>query len=337
MPSNHEISNNTLEPQDNQWLELAQNNHETFANNTPEQLCRTEISPKQILGLVDFLDKNGCKDEYQAYEKFISDVPEEDKTKSIEVSFLDSINTDKLKHFGDSSFEHVRLFNGSEKTDDEISPSISGRLYICPSTANMPNLVEKLIESHASRGTDLVLKIAKNMRRNDRIVIYLTGNFHEEINLIKETQNDSPNLFTNCRKNKLWCDISGVEDVYYGEEPQNKAFSYGEDRARIIGEIFALQKEKLITLDDENQLKRIYQLECLKRRVNPFNWGTYIDNDEVGSAADDVLEGFLYPEFQQEPEYLDSCKKVDDWIASNASNAKNDSWLGDNIPEYRGN
>ncbi len=314
--------------------EFLNSNNETYANSLPEQLCQTEIAPKQIVELLDFLDKKECENEYQAYEKFISDVPEEDKTKSIETSFLNDIKDGTLKHFSDRTFEHIRLFNGEEKTDDEISPSVSGRLYICPSVENMRNLVKGIIESHLSQGIDLVCKIAKNMNRNDRIVIYLTGNFDEEVSLIKEIQNDSPELFAGCRKNKLWCDINGFENVYYGEEPRNKGFSYGEDRARIIGEIFALQKENLIDPDDEEELKNIYRLECLKRRVNPFNWGFYINNDKVGSAADDVLYGLSDVEFQQDTEYKNSCKIVDDWIAKNGRN--NDSWLGDNIPGYRG-
>ena len=314
--------------------EFINNKHETYANTTPEQLCETEISPKQVRELVDFLDKNDCKNEYQAYEKFMSDVPEEDKAKSIEVSFLDDIKDSKLKHFGDRGFEHIRLFNGSEKTDDEISPLISSRLYICPSVENMQSMIERLVKSHSSRGVDLICKIAKNMSRNDRIVIYLTDNFDEELSLIRDIQNESPELFAGCRKNKLWCNIDGVENVYYGEEPQNKAYSYGEDRARIIGEIFALQKENLVDLNNEEQLGRIYRLECLKRRVNPFSWGFYIDDDKVGSAADDVLYGLSDIEFQQEAEYKDSCEIVDNWIANNGNN--NHSWLGDDIPEYRG-
>ncbi len=307
---------------------------ETHVNSSPEQSCKTEITPKQIVELLDFLNKRECKNEYQAYEKFISDVPEEDKTKSIETSFLNGIKDDRLRHFSDRTFEHIRLFNGEEKTDDEIGPPISGRLYFCPSVENMQNLVKGIIESHLSQGVDLVCKIAKNMNRNDRIVIYLTGNFDEEVSLIKEIQNDSPELFAGCRKNKLWCDIDGFENVYYGEDPQNKAFSYGEDRARIIGEIFALQKENLIDPDDEEELKKIYQLECLKRYVNPFNWGFYINDDKVSSAADDVLYGLRDVEFQQETEYKDSHEIVDDWIANNGKN--NNSWLGDNIPRYRG-
>lgn len=310
------------------------NSGETHVNNSSEQLCKTEITPKQIVELLNFLDKKECKNEYQAYEKFISDVPEEDKTKSIETSFLNDIKDDRLKHFSDRAFEHIRLFNGEEKTDDEISPSISGRLYICPSVENMQNLVKRIIESHSSQGVDLVCKITKNMNRNDRIVIYLTGNFDEEVDLIKEIQNDDPELFAGCRKNKLWCDIDGLENVYYGEEPQNKAFSYGEDRARIIGEIFALQKENIIDPNNEEELKNVYRLECLKRRINPFNWGFYTNDDKVGSAAGDVLYGLLDTEFQQETEYRDSCAIVDGWIADNGKN--NHSWLGDDIPEYRG-
>lgn len=309
------------------------NNNEAYASGSPEQLCNTEITPKQIVELLDFLDKKECKNEYQAYEKFISDVPEEDKTKSVETSFLNDIRDDRLKHFSDRTFEHIRLFNGEEKTDNEISPSISGRLYICPSVENMQSLVERIIESHSSQGVDLVCKIAKNMNRNDRIVIYLAGNFDEEIDLIKKIQNDSPELFAGCRKNKLWCDIDGLENVYYGEESQNKAFSYGEDRARVIGEIFALQRENLIDSNNEEELKKIYQLECLKRYVNPFNWGFYIDDDKISSAADDVLYGLLDVEFQQETKYKDCCKIVDGWIADNGKN--NQSWLGDDIPEYR--
>lgn len=316
--------------------ESINNKHETHTNATPEQLCKTEISPKQVLELVDFLDENGCKNVYQAYEKFISDVPEEDKTKSIEVSFLDGIKDSKLKHFSDRGFEHIRLFNGSEKTDDEISPLISDRLYICPSAENMQSMIERLVESHSSRGVDLICKIAKDMSRNDRIVIYLTDNFDEELSLIRDIQNDFPELFAGCRKNKLWCDIDGIENVYYGEEPQNKAYSYGEDRAIIIGEIFTLQKENLVDLNDEEQLERVYQLECLKRRVNPFRWGTYIDesDDRVGYAAGRVLYGMQYIKFQQQQRYLECHKIVDDWINSNSN--KSDSWLGDNIPEYRG-
>ncbi len=310
------------------------NNNEVYASDSLEQLCQTEITPKQIVELLDFLDKKECKDEYQAYEKFITDVPEEDKTKSIETSFLNDIKDDRLKHFSDRTFEHIRLFNGKEKTDDEIGPSISGRLYICPSAENMQNLAKRIIESHSSQGVDLVCKIAKNMDRNDRIVIYLTGNFDEEASLIKKIQNDSPELFSGCRKNKLWCDIDGLENVYYGEEPQNKAFSYGEDRARVIGEIFALQRENLVDSNNEDELKKIYQLECLKRYVNPFNWGFYINDDKVSSAADDILYGLLDVEFQQKTEYKDCCKIVDGWIADNGKN--NHSWLGNDIPEYRG-
>ncbi|MBR3164338.1 hypothetical protein IKF15_03515 [Candidatus Saccharibacteria bacterium] len=290
--------------------------------------------PKQIIELLDFLKEHECKDEYQAYEKFISDVPEEDKTKSIDTSFLSDIKDGRLKHFSDRSFEHIRLFNGEEKADDEIASSISGRLYICPSVENMQNLTKRIVDSHLLQGTDLICKIAKNMGRNDRIVIYLTGNFDEEVDLIREIQNDSPELFAECRKNKLWCDIDGLENVYYGEEPQNKASSYGEDRARIIGEIFALQKENIIDSNNEEDLKNAYRLECLKRHINPFNWGFYINDDKVSSAADDVLYGLSDVEFQQETEYKDSCKIVDDWIVNNDKNSN--SWLGDNIPEYKG-
>ena len=306
---------------------------EKLSKKSPEQLCHTELSLPQIRSFVDFCTEKGCKNEYGAYEAFITDVPEQDKERAIDATFLEKMEIEGLSHFFDRSFEQIRYFAGEEKTDSEISPNIYGRLYISPSVENTPVLTQRIIEQHYKNNKDLACKISRTGARNDRIVLYLTEDFGEEINIIEDIKNDSPELFADCGKNKLWCNIEGVDDVYFGSEPANKAFSYGEDRARIIGEIFVLQKEDLIDAGDDKELDEVFKLECLKRSVNPFNFGFYIDDDTVRSAAGDVLYGYDDEEFRQEDEYSESKALVDKWMENNMRFPE-ETWLGDNVPKF---
>lgn len=315
-----------------------------LSEHSPERLCQNELSLPQIRSLVDFCEEKGCKNEYGAYDAFITDVPEQDKDKTIDLSFLEETEIDGLKHFSDrnpNGFEHIRYYAGEEKTDDEIAPSVYGRLYISPSVENTPVLMQKIIEQHQKNGKDLVCKIPRKGARNDRIVIYLTDSsddkaddFNNEIDIIKEIQKESPELFEGCNKNKLWCGIDGVNDVYFGGELSNQAYSYGEDRARIIGEIFALKKSGLVNTTDDKELDNVFRLACLNRRVDPYNFGFYIDkaDDTVGSAAGDVLDGYHDEEFKQEDDYLESKALVEEWLKSHEEK----SWLGGNIPEFNG-
>ena len=310
---------------------------------SPEQLCHTELSLPQIRSFVDFCKEKGCKDKYGAYEIFATDVPEQDKEKSIDTTFLKKMEIEGLSHFSDRNFEQIRYFTEDKKTDDEISPTIYGRLYISPSVENTPILMQRIIEQHHKNSKDLACKISRTGGRNDRIVLYLTNNFSDEVSIIRDIKDSSPELFVDCGKNKLWCNIEGVDDVYFGSEPSNKAFSYSEDRARIVGEIFSLQKEGLIDTDDDKELDEIFKLECLKRSVNPFNFGFYIKNDivddvsgktvRISSAADDVLYGHNYGEFRQEDEYLGSKVLVDKWLEDNMR-LPEETWLGNDVPKF---
>ena len=307
--------------------------NEILSEKTPERLCQTELSLTQIRSFVNFCEEKECKNEYGAYEVFITDVPEQDKEKAIDATFLEKTNIEGLSHFSDRSFEHIRYFAKEEKSDDEISSSIYGRLYISPSVENTPVLMQKIVEQHYKNNRDLACKFSRTGARNDRIVIYLTEDFGDEIDMMKEIRKDSPELFTSCNKNKLWCNIEGLDDIYFGAEPPNKAFSYGEDRAIIIGEIFSLKKENLVDIDNDKELDGLFKLECLKREVNPFNFGFYINDDTIRSAANDVLYGYSDEEFRQEEEYLESKALVDDWLEKNAR-LSDGSWLGDDVPKF---
>lgn len=324
-------------------LGLVGKNSNKILENSPEQLCHRELSLSEIRDFVGFCEKNDCEDKYDAYRVFITDVPEQDKEKNVDTSFLDKIRTDNLNHFSsDRSFKQIRYFSNAKKTDDEISPLIYGRLYISPDIKNVPTITQKLIERYAENKKDLVCKISRVGERNDRIVIYLMDDLRDGLTMIKEIQNESPELFTNCGKNKLWCGIDGIKDVYFGGEPRYRGHSYGNDRARVIGEILALRKEKKLNIENDDELDRIFKLECLKYRVDPFNFGFYInDNDgNVGSAANYVLDGYTNEWLKQGEFYLDYLKHeevVNKWLADNAKNSPQKSWLGDNIPEFNPN
>lgn len=309
---------------------------ESLSGKSPERLCHAELTLPQIRGMVDYCKEKGCKNEYGAYEAFITDVPEQEKEKRVDLSCLEEMEIEGLSHFRDRGFEQIRYFAGEKKSDDEISPSVYGRLYISPAVEKIPALMRKIIERHYEDKKDLVCKVAQNGARNDRIVMYLTGDFGSEVDMLKKIQDDAPELFAGCGKNQLWCDIEGISNVYYGSEPSIKAFSYGEDRARIIGEIFALQKSGAINIDDDEELDEVFKLSCLERRVDPFNFGFYIDEeDAVGGAAGDVLFGYRDEEYRQEEEYHESRALVEDWLKKQADLAER-SWLGNDVPEFGG-
>lgn len=306
-----------------------------------KRLCYTELSLSQIRDLVLFCEERGCENMYSAYEAFITDVPEQDREKDVDLTFLDKAEFGAIKHWSDHSdkgFEHIRFFVTDEKTDDEISPDIYGRLYISPTLKNLPVLAQSIIKKHQEKDRDLLCKISKTGSRNDRVVIYLKEDFNDELEILKEIQNESPDVFTNCIKNKLWCNINGVNDIYFGSNPLNIGASYGECRAKAIGEILELKKSGLIDINNDDELDQVYNLACLSWGVNPFNYGFSVDDVSVRRAAHTVLSGYKATNrevWKNSERYKKRYSIVDEWLKQNSAPAEK-TWLGDGIPKFQG-
>ncbi|MBO7657538.1 hypothetical protein J6S55_02775 [Candidatus Saccharibacteria bacterium] len=106
----------------------------------------------------------------------------------------------------------------------EVYGKITARLYMCPRTDNMIELIDEFKDKCDNKGIRYEFKYNSDPRRNDRFIVYTNyDKINDHIDVLKEIKKERPELFEDMddtRKNPFWGKIDGApEGVYFGEEP----------------------------------------------------------------------------------------------------------------------
>ena len=101
---------------------------------------------------------------------------------------------------------------------------ITARLYMCPRTDNMIELIDEFKYRCEDKNIRYHFKYTSDPRRNDRFIIYTNyDKINDHLDVLKEIKKERPELFkdmNDARKNPFWGKLDGApEGVYFGEEP----------------------------------------------------------------------------------------------------------------------
>lgn len=164
------------------------------------------------------------------------------------------------------------------------------RLYMCPKMENIIPIVEEIISMHNELNLNCYLKFNINSNDNDRITVYSSlENIDKHLDIIKKVKEQHPRLFESMGRNKLWGNIKGFQDVYFGMNPYlfNSGSSYLAIRSTIIESALIELKNKFIDLNNCSQItyemleyfKQMIRVYSIVHNVNPDNFCLNINNE----------------------------------------------------------
>lgn len=222
--------------------------------------------PKYIPGIMDWTEenyKNDMKDYKRNFIEWISDGSRTDEQIRWLEKAIDNIDacledTEELLYKGKNfpTTMHVQgdiedfknssndfmycddlttAFNSYFGHRNKTYGEITARLYMCPRTDNMIELIDEFRHKCGEKDIRYRFKYSSDPYRNDRIVIYTNyDRINDHLDVLKEIKQEHPELFRdmdNTRKNPFWGKIDGApEGVYFGEEPPKMVIVTKEGR-----------------------------------------------------------------------------------------------------------
>ncbi len=181
---------------------------------------------------------------------------------------------DDCQKQGENTWYFITAKTWNEMYRNDFDCDVKHRFYICPKLDKMVPVMNEFVSICEEKGIPYHFKFNVMENCNDRIVIYCANkNVDAVFEVLETVKNNHPEYFEDAGKNPLWGPIDGMEGIYYGAEPTESDYSYGELRSEMAVKYFRLK--------EEDQTSKKWEEYCLMRNVNPKNIALNMDDEDV--------------------------------------------------------
>ena len=261
----------------------------TFSHELPDDMERKEPTDYDDFGL-DFFRKQ--KPDCTGSAKSLRELFKSDEYKSVASPCIhpQSEGGDKTL---DEAMGFIHCKNPNKKGPYGGEDGVACRFYMCPKPDNLVPIMEAFTKESEAADLPYYFKFSTNPNRNDKLVIYSSGDMAEKhLATLEKINKEHPEWFEDTGKNPLWGVIEGVKGVYYGAEPlETGKDSYGGRRAKIFSDalsewrqefgvtVHASNYKELIRSENisDEQVKRFKELfaeACRKEGIAPKNFAS---------------------------------------------------------------
>ena len=125
-----------------------------------------------------------------------------------------------------SNFRHIKLGNANE---------YKYRIYLCPQLKNLHSIIKMLLSRN--RYNNIHLKYSTDMRRTDRLIMYLQEqkDVEKQEEILKQMRIEKPELFENMERALSWIHESPKnKDIYIEKEPKLSGTSYSKQFVKAV-------------------------------------------------------------------------------------------------------
>ena len=171
------------------------------------------LNKKQIELLEEYIDNI---DEYLANPNIKPSYEEKEFPRTLTVQ-------NSVRRFNDNR-DFMYCYDLNTACESEAYGKVTARLYMCPRTDNMIELIDEFKHRCEEKDMQYFFKYSSDPRRNDRFIVYTNyDKINDHLGVLKEIGKNRPDLFRDMddsRKSPFWGKIDGApKGVYFGEEP----------------------------------------------------------------------------------------------------------------------